>query len=290
MMQTIQAAGNSANAFLGSAGAVMVDEVHHSPSITWLDVLNKCPARNRWGVTATPERTDGLGDVIRLAVGDCLFEIKAAELIKHGFLSQPVIQPIETGVEINLDLCLKWDGRIDYTKAVTRLMENTERQRQIMMLAKAAYNNGRSVLILFPRKVFAVDMAKMLKARGFSAEAVTSSSNKKKRASIIKDVRDGKVMILCATQLADEGLDLPALDTLINAAAGKAKGRAIQRVGRIMRVTDSKKIPIVFDLVDGPPFLYQWPNRMAAYHANIGVMPRDLMTAEEAKDSLKDQK
>ena len=47
-----------------------------------------------------------------------------------------------------------------------------------------------------------------------------------------------------------EGLDLPALRTLILAGGGKSSTRALQRVGRITRPWPNKKYGIVIDVWD----------------------------------------
>ena len=79
---------------------------------------------------------------------------------------------------------------------------------------------------------------------------------KKARERALSDIREGRASILIGTQIADEGLDLPALDTLILAAPSRSPGRTEQRVGRILRNLEGKRQPVVFDLVDEHPVLY----------------------------------
>jgi superfamily II DNA or RNA helicase len=56
--------------------------------------------------------------------------------------------------------------------------------------------------------------------------------------------------ILCATSLADEGLDLPMISRLFLVSPQKAGGRFIQRIGRAMRPHPNKPQAICFDFVD----------------------------------------
>ena len=72
----------------------------------------------------------------------------------------------------------------------------------------------------------------------------------KARRETLEAVRNGKAHVLVASNIADEGLDLPRLDTLIVALPFRAKGRAIQRIGRIMRPSPGKDLPVVVDLLD----------------------------------------
>ena len=57
--------------------------------------------------------------------------------------------------------------------------------------------------------------------------------------------------MLVATQLADEGLDMPSLDALILAVPQRNPGRLEQRVGRVSRSAPGKAAADVYDLVDG---------------------------------------
>jgi len=75
---------------------------------------------------------------------------------------------------------------------------------------------------------------------------------------------------LVATKLADEGLDVRALDCLIT-APGRASAPTTQRAGRVMR--PEGRAPIVFDPVDGGPFRRAWSARARAYRSELGVTP-----------------
>ena len=66
------------------------------------------------------------------------------------------------------------------------------------------------------------------------------------------------------------------------ASAGKGSGRAVQRVGRVMRVSEGKKDPIVFDLVDEGIFKKHFMNRCIAYYSEIGVQAEEMQTPTQA--------
>ena len=108
----------------------------------------------------------------------------------------------------------------------------------------------------------------MLTFEGVSALGVTSGTSKDKRVLQLESIRSGDARILVATQLADEGLDLPLIDCLINCSAGKSAGLAKQRVGRALRVAGRE--PVVFELVDSGEFESQWRKRERGYRAEYG--------------------
>jgi superfamily II DNA or RNA helicase len=78
-------------------------------------------------------------------------------------------------------------------------------------------------------------------------------------------VRAGEAKVLIATQLADEGLDLPELVAVHLVAPCRAGNRVIQRIGRVMRASSGKARPVVYDYVDNMSLLQsQWRSRRKA--------------------------
>jgi superfamily II DNA or RNA helicase len=61
--------------------------------------------------------------------------------------------------------------------------------------------------------------------------------------------------VLVATTLADEGLDLPPLRTLIIALGGKSRTRTLQRIGRLVRPYEGKKIAVAYELKEDYPYI-----------------------------------
>lgn len=155
--------------------------------------------------------------------------------------------------------------------AITALGKDEGRQQLIVDLATKGAEQGRTSLVLVPRVKLAHNMATRLRGAGLNAAAVTGQVDKRTRADRLRHLRNGQLQVLVATQLADEGLDVPNLDLLINASAGRAAGRAIQRVGRAMRPSPNKPTPVVVEVVDGTPFRSQWGARQRAYLAELGL-------------------
>ena len=85
---------------------------------------------------------------------------------------------------------------------------------------------------------------------GIPAAALVGSLSKKKRAELLKDADDRKLLVITATTIADEGLDLPKLDTVVLTTPTKAMGRVQQRIGRVMRRFPGKRQPLVIDCID----------------------------------------
>ena len=78
-------------------------------------------------------------------------------------------------------------------------------------------------------------------------KVITGKVSNKKREEIVSDMKGGGLHVIFATQLADEGLDIPNLDTLHLVHPTKSEGRIEQRIGRTQRVEEGKNKPIVYD-------------------------------------------
>lgn len=66
------------NALLDQFGLIIVDECHHCPATSY-DVINDFQAMYRLGLTATPERKDGLAHVMKLYFGGFCYRYQATE-------------------------------------------------------------------------------------------------------------------------------------------------------------------------------------------------------------------
>ena len=264
MVQTLDKWAPSALHELGKYfGAVVVDECHHIPASTFRGILGALPAQWRIGLTATPKRADGLTPLLDLCIGPEVFRMTHDRLVKDGYLVVPRVEFVQTG-------CTTPEAK-DHGAMISELVKNEKRNRLIRDLAARDARDGRTVLILSGRVQHCIDLAAELKAVGIDAEAVTGEAKKEDRQAILDRFRAGELSVVCATQLADEGLDVPRLDRIVLATPSRAEGRTIQRLGRIMRPHADKEPPILYDLVDSSPIARsQQYARRCAYREVLG--------------------
>ncbi|MBU6287642.1 MAG: DEAD/DEAH box helicase [Chloroflexi bacterium] len=175
---------------------------------------------------------------------------------------------------------------IRWGAAMAAAAESAQRVGLVADLAANAIDAGRTVLVLLPTVEACRYMTERLTAGGRSARCLTGAETKSKRMSALEQVRAGEIRALVATRVADEGLDVPAIDVVILGEPGKSTGRALQRAGRCMRPGGSP--PLVYDLVDaGPEFERQWDCRANGYVQALGraavwcFRPVDVQTAKK---------
>jgi superfamily II DNA or RNA helicase len=224
-------------------GLCIVDEAHHVPAHTFCSVMFCMPARYRLGLTATPNRPDGLTSILWWHFGPAVYEITNAELTASGHVVAPRIEWFFT----------QYGGpnqHIDWPKLITRMVNDNDRNSRILDRILDACAEGRQILVLSDRVDHCTWIAEALKSHQIVAEPLVGRMTKKQRAEVLQRAVDRQIQVLCATTVADEGLDLPSLDTVVLTTPTKALGRIQQRIGRVMRPHPEKKDPIVIDCID----------------------------------------
>lgn len=254
---------------------IIVDECHRcsgtpTAMTQFYKVLNSLAARHKIGLSATVHRSDGMIEATYALLGHVIYtvpdEAVGDKIMKVGIL------PVSTGVEIS-KACLNTDGTLNYTKLITYLCENSERNHVIRM--SLMDEEDRSCLILSDRLEHLSFIMKTLppqmqeKAVMVSGK-MTSKSGKVQREKAIEDMRTGKKKYLFATySLAKEGLDIPRLERLFLATPQKDYAVVTQSVGRIARTFEGKSDPIVYDFVDNIPYLVKsYKKRCTTYRKN----------------------
>jgi superfamily II DNA or RNA helicase len=254
------------------AKLIMFDECHHIPADTCMNVCTMAKdAFYRIGVSATPWRDAGDDMLIDAALNKRKPElaITASKLIEGGYLVPPSIYFVPVKQQFT--------GR-NYQKVYTQaVIENQERNMMIRKVVKQMFIRNKHILVLVQQvkhgeilkdmitqalggeQVSTVQVTKrngqQVLVRVPMVEFMNGSDDATRRQAVLQAVKEEKCRVLIATVIADEGLDLPILDTLVLAGGGKSSTRAFQRVGRVLRVYPGKKKAIVFDFEDFTPML-----------------------------------
>lgn len=235
---------------------VIVDECHRvSSSATtftrYEKVLNHLAARHKYGLTATPERSDGLIRATFALIGKVAYEVPETAVADK--VTGVRIRAVDTETEIT-DACLNVDGTINYVQLIEHLTTDPARNR--LIVKQLIENRDHSCLILSDRlkqleEIIAALPDSMKEHAAFVNGKMQSKKAKAEREQAIEDMRSGKKKYLFASySLAKEGLDVPCLDRLVLASPAKFSAVITQAVGRIRRTADGKDTPVVIDIVD----------------------------------------
>lgn len=235
---------------------IIIDECHRvgSSATTFTRyerVLNNLAARHKYGLTATPERSDGLIKATFAFLGNVVWEVPEEKIADK--IMRATIRKVPTSTSITEE-CLNTDGTIDYTKLIHHLTTDTNRCQ--LIANKIVEEKDHSCLILSERLEHLETIRSMLpkdmkEKSAFINGKMTSKKAKEEREQAIEDMRSGKKKYLFASySLAKEGLDIPNLDRLFMASPVKFSSVVIQSVGRIERTSEGKESAIAYDFVD----------------------------------------
>jgi superfamily II DNA or RNA helicase len=223
-------------------GLVLLDEAHHSPASTFMETLQTFPAAYRYGLTATPKRDDGLERFMTAVIGPVLHTITQDELRAANVLTIPRIEFVRTAFRYPYD--------DDWTDMIDDLIHDSDRNELIYRIICQLLDDGRRILALSQRIEHCEALYRVVNRSRPGAAAIAVGTRKKERIEGMRRIASGDAQILFATQLADEGLDVPALDAVIIMTPQRSAGRTIQRAGRVLRALDGKRQPLVIDIVD----------------------------------------
>ena len=246
------------------AQLIIVDECQYAASET-IQFLHRVStrARHRFLLSGTPWRDTGDDILIEAVAGRKIYDLNATKLIKLKNLVPPDIHFLNVPV-------VRKPGNNYHEVYTNYIVENEDRNGLIIKAAKKLVAAGKKVLILVVR----VQHGKLLMGKledEFSVKYLDGTKSAKKRMQAIQDMRDGSVDILIASKIFDQGIDIPELDALILAGSGKSSGRALQRIGRVIRTAPGKEKAIVVDFFDNCKYLRNHSEaRISVYNSEPG--------------------
>ena len=267
-------------------GHVIVDECHHLAAAAYDHSVKRVGAQFWLGLTATPERRDGLGELVTWQLGPVRHTVTDEEpgTLAAAWTSEPgprrTLSVHETALA-DPGTDLSEPGAIAAVHHA--LAADKARNVQIVDDVVAALGRGRNCLVLTRRVAHLESLAELLASRGHEAMVMRGGMSATDRRAAVDRLTaasavDG-LLVLGTTPFIGEGFDAPALDTLFLAAPISFPGLLVQCAGRVVRAAPGKDIAEVHDYHDpGVPVLaVSLQRRMPGYRA-LGFERVDEMT------------
>lgn len=256
---------------------VIIDECHHVPAASFEAVMKHCTARYFLGLTATPNRKDGLQKILFLQCGPIRHRMNPAG--DPDIDRRLIVRDTLLGIGPD-------EARIPVHKVWELLANHAERNERITEDISAALLAKRNCAVLSDRREHLEILENLLRGReptfGEHIHRIDGSMGKKQRAAILLMIDElassGRGFVLFATSsLLGEGFDLPQLDTLFLTLPVSFKGRLIQYAGRLHRAWPGKSEVRIYDYVepDHPLTAHMHRKRLAAYRS-MGYRTEDM--------------
>ncbi|MFM8172674.1 MAG: DEAD/DEAH box helicase, partial [Pirellulaceae bacterium] len=221
----------------------LVDEVHHAHAPTYRRVLARLSSEFILGLTATPERSDGV-DVASIFDDNLVYQAT----IGDGIAEDALVPFHYVGLKDTVDFRqIPWrNGRFDL-EVLERQVAASERMERLWG-AMQQHPAQRTILFCCSKR-HALFTRNWLAARGLSAAAVFSGQGGDPCGLSLQRLADGKLDALCAVDLFNEGLDLPSVDRIVMLRPTESKVLFLQQLGRGLRSSPGKSRLLVIDFV-----------------------------------------
>ena len=225
-------------------GVVILDEAHHLPASTFLKVLSSFHSYYIYGLTATPNRRDGLENLMFSSIGPPQHTILRSEVKDANKIVTPLIYVRRiSSSDYNEN---------DYNFIMQELIQNNKNRMRIIVsdIVREA-KSGNCGIVISIRKLYAEtifeNVQKHLKSKvGIATGDYSDAHN---QAQISK-LENGEIDVLITIfNLLGEGFDVPRLNRGFLISPFREKSRVEQSIGRIQRPHDGKNA-IFYDYLD----------------------------------------
>ena len=253
-------------------GTVLVDEAHHICARVFSQGLFKMCPRHIYGLSATPDRKDGLTCVLNWIVGPVFFSVERENQAQIEVFPVPFDCPTFAAPPP----CNR-TGKISLPTMITMLTEMENRNKLLIKIIKTASRGTRKVLVLSDRR----EHCEWIRSKFPDISGLYMGGMKEAELQLSSE----KKIIVGTFSQAHEGLDIPTLDTVILATP---KSEIKQAIGRVMRETAGKKNnPHIWDFQDHWSVFNAMSMKRRKVYRTSGFLIHDQDQDEEDCDNFK---
>jgi len=239
---------------------IIVDETHHGAAPSYSDLLIYFKPKILLGLTATPERMDGL-DIKEYFDHTIASEIRLPEAIDRGLL----VPFHYFGITDSVDLkSIKFErGRYDVTELNALFVNNQTRAITIIDAVNRYVTKIDDVIGLgfCVSKDHARFMAQMFNDAGIVSYALTDESSKNERSDVGRRLENGEIKLIFSVDLYNEGVDIPKVNTVLFLRPTESMTVFLQQLGRGLRLSPGKEVLTVLDFIGQANQKYSFENK-----------------------------
>ena len=243
MLQTVASRDWPADTFR-DFGFAIFDECHHLGAEHFSRALMSIQVRNMLGLSATPDRMDGLDNVFLWYLGPVRYQIRVRDPDESVVVR--VLRFTSADSEY-ADTPTDCRGEISRPRLCNQLAAYAPRTRAICDELQKALAEGRKLLVLSDRRGHLEAFEAEFRERGFTSIGYYVGGMK----AAARDEAATRQIVLGTFTLAAEGMNVRDLNTV---ALVTPKSRIEQAVGRIFRLKKEERTfqPLIYDIIDEP--------------------------------------
>jgi superfamily II DNA or RNA helicase/HKD family nuclease len=258
---------------------VIIDEFHHAAAQSYQALLEHVRPVELLGLTATPERTDGL-PILNWFDGRIAAELRLWDAIDQQRLVAFAYYGIHDGIDLR---GVPWRRGQGYDiEGLTNVLtgNNAAARFVVKELANRVDDLARMRALGFCVSVeHARFMARVFREAGIASTAIWSDTPEAERRAALADLAARRVSVVFSVDLFNEGIDVPAVDTLLMLRPTDSPTLFLQQLGRGLRRHVGKTLCTVLDFVGHHRKEFRFDRR---FRALLGGTRKELATQVEA--------
>ncbi|MDG1731642.1 MAG: DEAD/DEAH box helicase [Thalassotalea sp.] len=224
---------------------IVIDETHRAAAKSYLTVMEYFEPLFMLGMTATPERTDGL-DVFELFEHNIAYEIRLQKALEMKILCPFHYYGIT-------DLTV--DGSCIDELADFNVLVSDQRIKHILRQIDFYGTDSNQIrgLVFCSSIQECIRLAKEFNERGFKSASLTGKNSEAERKQAIKrlesfDKKD-KIDFIFSVDIFNEGVDIPSVNLVLMLRPTDSAIIFVQQLGRGLRKAEDKDYLTVIDFI-----------------------------------------
>ena len=260
----------------GAYRVVVIDEFHHAEAKTYRRILDHLNPRELLGLTATPERGDGL-DVRSFFGGRTAAELRLWDALKADLLTPFHYFAVADGMDMTR---VDWRAGAYDTGELSNLFTGNDARARIVLKAlrdKVADLAAMKALGFCVSRDHARYMTRVFNDAGIKAATVLGDTASSDRDAAVQDLRDGAVQVVFAVDVFNEGVDVPAINTVLFLRPTESSTVFLQQLGRGLRRAKDKAVLTALDFVGHHRKEFRFDQRFRAMTGSTrAALERDI--------------
>ncbi|ABC83634.1 DUF3427 domain-containing protein [Anaeromyxobacter dehalogenans] len=242
---------------------VIVDEFHHAAAKTYGRLLEAVAPKILLGLTATPERADGL-DVLGWFDHHVAADIRLWHALEKQLLAPFEYYGVADGVSLE---GVEWRrGGYDLGGLDKVYTGNDERARLVLSKLRELHGHPETArgLGFCVSVAHAEFMARKFTEAGIPSLVIHGATDADERDEAPRKLERGEVAFLFTCDLYNEGVDLPFVDTLLLLRPTESATLFLQQLGRGLRLHPGKTQALVLDFIGQQRAEYRFDRKLTA--------------------------
>lgn len=253
---------------------IVVDEFHHAAAPTYHRLLNYFAPQFLLGLTATPDRTDR-SDILSLCDDNLVYEYPLFDGVRGNFLVPFHYYGIHDDTVEYAEIPWR-NGKFD-PNLLAHKLATLGRARHALNVWRT-YKQRRTLSFCVSRQ-HADFMALQFQNAGVSAASVHGDSEMS-RGEAMDLLEAGKLDVIFSVDFFNEGVDLPAIDTVLLLRPTESKILFLQQIGRGLRKHPGKEMLVVLDFVGNHQSFLHKPQALMGQAMNLRQLAEFARKAE----------